>query len=213
MKLVVRHLAAVVSMALGAAGVFGLLYAMNELGRAPEKEPPRQAAEFNVDKPPEKRRQERPKPQPKPKQLPQVARHAPPPNITTSLSGMSFGLPQFQTDALVGTDELLADTAASAKLVMTADTVDTPPRRRSCSPPAYPDKARQRGIQGHVTLKLKLSERGDVESVQVVDSEPAGVFDEAALSAVRQCSFEPATYKGQAVAMADVIQKVPFRLN
>lgn len=213
MKRVVRHLGGVVSMALGSTVVFGLVYAMNELGRAPEKEPPRQAADFTVDKPPEKQPPQRPAPPPRPQRNPAPVRHAPLPSLTTALSGMSFGLPQFQSDALVGTDELLAGAAAGAKMIMTADSVDTPPRRRSCAAPAYPDRARQRGIQGHVTLKLRLSERGEVEDVRVVEAEPSGVFEDAALQALRSCSFEPATYKGQAVAMVDVIQRVPFRLN
>jgi protein TonB len=213
MNVVIRHLAAVVAMVLGTASVFALLYAMNELGRTPEREAPAQAAEFNVDKPPEKKRTERPRPQRAQQRTPAPARHAPPPNIATTLSGMNFGLPQFQSDQIVGTDQLLGTSAASSKLVMTADTVDTPPRRRSCSSPSYPDKARQRGIQGYVLLKLKLSERGDVEQVTVVEAEPRGVFEDAALTALRQCTFEPATYKGQAVAMADVMQRIPFRLN
>ncbi len=203
MKRVVRHLGGVVSMALGSTVVFGLVYAMNELGRAPEKEPPRQAADFTVDKPPEKQPPQRPAAPPRPQRNPAPVRHAPPPSLTTALSGMSFGLPQFQSDALVGTDELLAGAAAGAKMIMTADSVDTPPRRRSCAAPAYPDRARQRGIQGHVTLKLRLSERGEVEDVRVVEAEPSGVFEDAALQALRSCSFEPATYKGQAVAMVE----------
>lgn len=212
MNPMLRRIAAVFSMVFGCAGVAGLVYYMNELNQPPKPPPAKVSKDFKVEKQPHKKQRQRTEPRPKPQRATQVARHAPPPSITTSLSGLSFDLPQFENNDVLRTDELLGGAGANDKLVMTEDTVDSLPRPRSRPAPEYPAKARQRGIQGHVLLKLKVSERGEVEQVSVVEAEPAGVFESVAVAAVRQWTFEPARYKGEPVALT-VSQRIPFRLN
>ena len=134
------------------------------------------------------------------------------PNISSSMSGLNFDLPQFQTGDLVGADKLLADSGGSKRLVMTGDSVDALPVPRSRQAPEYPAKARERGIEGHVVLTIKVSERGEVEHVRVVESEPRGVFDMVAVNAINAWTFAPARYQGQPVAVS-VSQRIPFRLN
>ncbi|MEM9494197.1 MAG: energy transducer TonB, partial [Myxococcota bacterium] len=147
-----------------------------------------------------------------PKRAAKPVRTAPTPNVMTSLSGLSFDLPQFENTQFTNTDQLLGAAGANKKLVMTEETVDALPKPRNRITPEYPAKARQRGVQGHVLLKIKVSERGDVERVKVVDAEPPGVFDMVAVAAIRQWTFDPATYKGEPVAIS-VQQRIPFRLN
>lgn len=56
---------------------------------------------------------------------------------------------------------------------------------------AYPEAAREEGLEGVVGLEIDVSEEGEVLDARVV--EPAGHgFDEAALEAVRQFRFTPA---------------------
>ena len=199
-------------MVTGTAAVGLLTFWMNSAASPPKQEGSKSAAEFKVEKPPEKKQQPRQQPKPKPRQATHTAQRAPAPNITTQLSGLSFDLPQFQGSDVLGTDQLLSGADGNKKLTMTEDAVDSLPKPRSRRPPEYPSKARERGIQGHVLLKLKISENGDVEQVKVVDAQPIGVFEDVAIAAVRQWTFDPARYKGSPVAVS-VSQKIPFLLN
>jgi protein TonB len=207
-----RRLGALLGMVAGTVAVAMLTLWMNEAAEPPPQEAGKSMAEFKVDKPPEKKQQPRQQPRPKPRQAMRAAQRAPAPNITTQLSGLSFDLPQFQSSDVLGTDKLLSGADGSKKLTMTEDAVDSLPEPRSRRAPEYPSKARERGIQGHVMLRLKISDSGDVEQVKVVDAQPVGVFEDVAVAAVRQWTFQPATYRGAPVAVS-VSQKIPFRLN
>ena len=50
-----------------------------------------------------------------------------------------------------------------------------------------------------VTVSLLVAADGSVERAKVVAAEPPGVFDAAALDAVRAWRFEPASYGGKPV--------------
>jgi periplasmic protein TonB len=64
--------------------------------------------------------------------------------------------------------------------------------------PAYPDDARGDGIEGDVRLELIVGVSGLVESARVVQGVGHGL-DDAALRAIRQFRFAPATKDGRAV--------------
>lgn len=70
----------------------------------------------------------------------------------------------------------------------------------------YPPEAEAQHIEGHVKVRLSVSTEGDVTDVQVLQSEPQGVFDESVLEAVRQYKFkrDGTSYK----ADQDVIFKI-----
>src|SRR5690606_28141805 len=72
-------------------------------------------------------------------------------------------------------------------------------KKVSTEAPAYPEAARQQRISGSVILVVDVAEDGSVASAEVERSEPAGVFDEAALSAVANWKFEPAMKGGKPV--------------
>ena len=52
--------------------------------------------------------------------------------------------------------------------------------------PRYPAEARRAGIEGRVEVKFLLNVDGTVAKAEVLDSEPPGVFDQAAIDAVMQ---------------------------
>jgi TonB family protein len=56
--------------------------------------------------------------------------------------------------------------------------------------PKYPPEAEAAHIQGRVKVRLTVEVNGSVSNVQVLLSEPPGVFDEAVLEAVRQYIFK-----------------------
>jgi protein TonB len=62
--------------------------------------------------------------------------------------------------------------------------------------PSYPSAALRKGIEGWVEVQFNVTQNGTVEDVKVRNSSPAGVFDDAALRAVRQWRFEPVARNG-----------------
>ena len=87
-----------------------------------------------------------------------------------------------------------------------------PPRKVVQSPPVYPYKARQRNIEGYVRVKLLVRADGTVGEVSVLDADPKGLFDSAALKAVPQWRFQPGVIDGQAVP-SWVVTTIRFTLN
>ncbi|MGJ0430205.1 TonB family protein [Methylobacter sp.] len=79
-------------------------------------------------------------------------------------------------------------------------------------PPRYPSRAEARGIEGWVRLEITVSPTGTVRDARVVDASPKGIFDRAALEAVRQWRFKPAFREGRA-AEQQAEQTVRFRLK
>jgi TonB family protein len=60
--------------------------------------------------------------------------------------------------------------------------------------PVYPPAAAEAGIEGYVDVRFRLSPSGTVVAPEVVDAEPAGVFNAAALAAVSRWRYTyPAT--------------------
>ena len=66
--------------------------------------------------------------------------------------------------------------------------------------PQFPEVARARGIDGWVDLKFVVSIDGAVSDVAVVGAEPAGIFEQAALDALRRWRYQPVVHDGRAVS-------------
>jgi periplasmic protein TonB len=211
MKRAKQHLFATCSMIGGGSLVLGIVFAMNAFSEPPPEGAKAPAADFHVEK------QTPPKPPPRKKEperravKPSSAPRAPAPDLGSALSGVSFDLPGMQTADLGRLGEkLLGDT--SKKTVMTADVVDTPPTPSQRVQPEFPEKARQRGIQGYVTLKVKIRTDGSVDAVRVVDASPRGVFEEPAIASIKRWQFKPGIYQGDPVEVW-VNQTMRFELN
>lgn len=67
--------------------------------------------------------------------------------------------------------------------------------------PRYPMAARRAGQGGQVLLRLFVDQEGAVREVTVVRADPPGVFEDAALEAVRKWRFSPAVAHGAVVGM------------
>ena len=74
------------------------------------------------------------------------------------------------------------------------------PRKIKADPPMYTEVARKEGLQGIVILQALISEQGAVEDVEIIKGLPSGLT-EAAIEALRQWTFEPATLEGKPVAV------------
>jgi TonB family protein len=79
------------------------------------------------------------------------------------------------------------------------------------APPAYPESARARGVEGETLLRITVLSDGTVGDVEVVRTSGDAALDAAALSAARSWRFRPALEAG--VPVTDVFFKsVRFRL-
>lgn len=65
--------------------------------------------------------------------------------------------------------------------------------------PRYPRAAQRRNTSGHVDLAFTVTTSGTVADIEITESEPGTLFDEAAVEAVEQWRFNPAMEDGRAV--------------
>lgn len=70
----------------------------------------------------------------------------------------------------------------------------------------YPDKAGSEDLSGTVTLLLLIDELGMVVKASVVEADPPGYFEEAAIEAFRSVLFTPAERDGKVVKSRLVVQ-------
>jgi TonB family protein len=77
----------------------------------------------------------------------------------------------------------------------------------SSGPLVYPELAYVSKLRGTVRARVFISESGVVESVQIVEVQPRrGIFEEAALTALRQVRYKPAEIRGTPVRSQKMIE-------
>lgn len=81
------------------------------------------------------------------------------------------------------------------------------------APPVYPPAARAEGIEGVVLVEYRVDAEGRVRAPRVVRAEPPGVFDAAALDAVRSWRYRPWRRDGRPVPVEGVQSTLRFRLG
>lgn len=104
-----------------------------------------------------------------------------------------------------GSEETGSEAASSRR--------DEPPVALDPEPPVvYPPELYRQGIEGTVTLRLFVDDKGGVvaESTQVAESSGYPEFDSAAVAGVPRMRFAPAQRDGRPVAIA-FTQPVHFR--
>ncbi len=79
-------------------------------------------------------------------------------------------------------------------------------------PPPYPPEAYEKGQEGVVQLLVSVTGQGTVATLKVHRSSGFESLDQAALKAVRDWKFQPATYRGRPVA-SKVLVPVGFQIE
>ncbi len=81
--------------------------------------------------------------------------------------------------------------------------------------PKYPSRALSRDIEGWVKVQFDLDNKGQPINIEVIESEPAGIFDKAAVKSVKKWRFSPARNQntGLPVASKQISTRVQFRLD
>lgn len=103
--------------------------------------------------------------------------------------------------------------ATSVKMNLTAGGSDRSVAPLVRVPPEYPRRALERGIEGWVHVRFTITAAGTVKDLVVVDSEPKGVFDEAATKAVARWRYNPKVENGVAVERVGEQTLVRFKLE
>jgi protein TonB len=78
--------------------------------------------------------------------------------------------------------------------------------------PRYPSRALSRGIEGWVLLEFAINEVGFAVNPVVIESEPPGIFDRAATSAVKRWKYRPMIEDGRPRMRPGVRQLISFEI-
>jgi protein TonB len=79
--------------------------------------------------------------------------------------------------------------------------------------PQYPPRAISGQIEGWVRVQFSVTPIGTVRDAFVVDSEPSGVFEEAALKAIARWRYNPKVEGGEAVERVGLQAVIRFELE
>ena len=79
--------------------------------------------------------------------------------------------------------------------------------------PEYPPRAKARGIEGYVIVEFTISPVGTVSDARVLRSEPAVIFDRAALKAVRKYRYNPMIKDGKPIERPGEKVRLVFELG
>jgi TonB family protein len=84
-------------------------------------------------------------------------------------------------------------------------------KRTRASPPDYPPNALAQHLTGSVTLQFTVDTRGETRDIHVVEASSPGVFDQAAINAIKHWRYAPLLVDGVPVAVP-VTTRVRFEL-
>ena len=76
--------------------------------------------------------------------------------------------------------------------------------------PQYPERARQRGVEGWVVVEFTISAAGTVKSPRIIAYHPSTIFNRAALQAIRKWKYNPKIEEGVAVERPGVQVRLTF---
>ncbi len=76
----------------------------------------------------------------------------------------------------------------------------------------YPSEAKAQGVEGYVVVGYDVDERGAVTNLSVLEAQPPGVFEQAALEAVAKWQFNPVMRRGVAEAALGRVSRLEFKL-
>ena len=79
--------------------------------------------------------------------------------------------------------------------------------------PEYPQRALARGIEGWVLLSFTIAETGAVVDPKVVNAEPPGMFDAAALRAIVRYKYRPQIAGGVPTPTPGMMLRIHFELE
>ena len=98
-------------------------------------------------------------------------------------------------------------------MLLVACASSSPPQFLSGADMVYPPDAKAEGIEGYVVVSYDVTAEGMVVNAEVVEAEPEGVFEEAALASIVQWRFRAAMVDGKSVETPGVVSTLRFKLE
>jgi len=130
--------------------------------------------------------------------------------VPSAIGDALAGSPDRPSSAARGISGARAEDGSSVPLVpryYRSREVDVQAVPVSSGPLVYPELAYLSKLRGMVRARVFISEEGVVESVQIVHAHPRrGIFEEAALEALRQVRYKPAEIGGAPVKAQKLIE-------
>lgn len=126
---------------------------------------------------------------PKPKKPPMPPEQTAQQN--TPMKQIAMRMPNITPDLSLANKSLLGD----AQIGMGFGDGDVIPLVRM--PAQYPSKAKRRNIEGFVKARLEVNVSGTVDSVEIIDAKPRGVFERSAIRALYKYKFKPQIIDGK----------------
>ncbi|QJR80288.1 energy transducer TonB [Alteromonas pelagimontana] len=199
-----RYLIAVV-ISLGITlGLFFLMQSLIQMGGSALTEPPKGTVlDFVRIKQEEtvESKDRKPKKPPKPEQPPppmeQPQMDSPTPNAEGS--GMNFSADVGESIALDGGLALESGDGEYLPIVKVA--------------PVYPRRALQRGIEGFVIVEFTVTKQGAVRDPIVVEANPEGIFEQAAMDAALKFKYKPRVVNGEPTEVSGVQNRITFQID
>ncbi len=79
--------------------------------------------------------------------------------------------------------------------------------------PVYPRRALQRGIEGFVIVEFTVTKQGAVRDPVVVEADPEGIFEQAAIDAATKFKYKPRVVNGEATEVSGVQNRITFQID
>lgn len=79
--------------------------------------------------------------------------------------------------------------------------------------PQYPRRALSRGIEGYVIVKYTVTKQGTVKDPVVIEAQPEGTFDKAAIKSALRYKYKPRVVNGEPIEVPGVRTRITFELE
>jgi protein TonB len=138
-----------------------------------------------------------------------IERERPPP--TPEMPRMSFSTGGIENNVATLTPVVDARGAMTRMSMSAGSDRDVIPLVRIA--PDYPPRALSRGLEGWVQVQFTITPTGTVKDPIVVNAEPKGIFDDAALKSIARWRYNPRVEGGVAVERVGVQTIIRFQLE
>ncbi|MEC8108273.1 MAG: energy transducer TonB [Pseudomonadota bacterium] len=98
-------------------------------------------------------------------------------------------------------------------ITVDGETIEIEVERSYQTPATYPRKALRLEREGYVIIEFDVAQDGSVIDPYVLEGEPAGLFNRAAMKSIRKWIYEPSNYDGVPVQVNDVQVRINFNLT
>lgn len=197
-------IAFVVSLAI-TLGLFFLMQSLIKMGGSALTEPPKGSVlDFVRVKPEEQvqKKERKPRKPPKPEEPPPPmdSPQMDSPSPDADSSGMSFAADVGDSMALEGGGLALEGGDGEYLPIVKVS-------------PVYPRRALQRGIEGFVIVEFTVTKQGAVKDVFVIEANPEGIFEQAAMDAAKKFKYKPRVVNGEPAEVSGVQNRITFQID